>query len=161
MQNSFSSDFAALLAEQNRALIKYARYLASNSADADDLLQDTLLRCWSAQHMFQPGTSIGAWARTVMKNRFISGTRKDRSSVDVADEILDGLLSVPPSQEATVMLKDVHRALDELVPEHRHAVLLAAEGFSMEEAAGKLGISAGAFKSRLMRGRMRLRILNN
>lgn len=161
MTDSRDTDFAVLLATQNRALIKYARNLSSNSADADDLLQDTLLRCWSAQHTFQRGTSIGAWTRTVMKNSFISGTRKQRSSVDVADEILDGLLSVPPSQETAVMLKDAHWALNELIPEHRHAVLLAAEGFSMEEAAGKLGISAGAFKSRLMRGRMRLRILDD
>lgn len=161
MNDRCDANFVALLASQNRALIKYAKYLTKNPADADDLFQDTLLKCWSAQNTFQPGTSIGAWARIVMRNRFISGRRKERPSVDVADEILDGLLSVPPSQESAIMLKDAHWALSKLMPEYRHAVLLAAEGFSMEEAAGKLGISTGAFKSRLMRGRIKLRILNN
>ncbi len=96
-----------------------------------------------------------------MRNRFISRTRGARSSVDIAEEMLDGLFRAPPSQEVAVMLKDVYLALNQLNPEHRNAVLLAAEGFSMEEAARRLGISAGAFKSRLMRGRMRLRILND
>lgn len=80
--------------------------------------------------------------------------------IDIDNEELDNLLLSEPSQEAVVSLSDVHKALDKLPLEQRSAVLLAAEGFSMEEASRKTGISVGAFKSRLMRGRIQLRILN-
>lgn len=155
------ADFGAMLTMQNRALSRYSEYLAAGKADAEDLLQDTLLRCWTARHTFQQGTSIIAWSKTVMRNRFISGIRKDRPTVELAEEAMDPMLSVSPSQEAVVALQDIYWALDELLPDHRDAVLLASEGFSMEESARNLGISSGAFKSRLMRGRIRLRSLND
>lgn len=149
-----------MLALHSKPMSKYARYLTRGEADADDLLQDTLLRCWAARHTFEIGTSLGAWIRIVMRNRFISGTRRSWLMIDIDNEELDNLLLSEPSQEAVVSLSDVHKALDKLPLEQRSAVLLAAEGFSMEEASRKTGISVGAFKSRLMRGRIQLRILN-
>ena len=96
-----------------------------------------------------------------MRNGFISGTRRSWLMIDIDDEDLGDLLLSEPSQEAAVSLKDVQKALDTLPIEQRSAVLLAAEGFSMEEASRKTGISIGAFKSRLMRGRIQLRILHD
>src|SRR3546814_5523283 len=57
------------------------------------------------------------------------------------------------------LLRDVKWALGELIPEQRAAILLAAEGLSIEEAAASLAIPAGTFKSRLWRGRLRLKRL--
>ena len=155
------AEFAKKLALHNGSMSKYARYLTRGEADADDLLQDTLLRCWAARHSFQTGTNLGAWIRIVMRNGFISGTRRSWLMIDIDDKDLDDLLLSEPSQEAAVSLKDVHKAINKLPIEQRSAVLLAAEGFSMEEASRKTGISIGAFKSRLMRGRIQLRILHD
>ena len=59
-ERAFDDDFEALLIEQTAALTAYACRLRGGGADADDLLQDTLLRCWMARHSFQFGTSIAA-----------------------------------------------------------------------------------------------------
>lgn len=117
------------------------------------------MRCWSARHTFEDGTSLGAWMGIVMRNRYISGTRRSWRMVNIDGEILNDLLSVPPSQEMSMLLNDARAALDKIPAEQRVAVLLAAEGYSMEEASERAGVSVGAFKSRLMRGRIKLRDL--
>ena len=81
--------------------------------------------------------------------------------VDMADDVLDSYLSSPQTQERALELRDTYWAIGELTPDHRDAVLLAGEGYTMEQAAKQLGISVGAFKTRLMRGRIRLRCLND
>lgn len=96
-----------------------------------------------------------------MRNRFISGTRRSWLMLDIDDHDLDPLLIVEPSQEAIVTLKDAYKALGKLPTEQSVAIILASEGFSMEEASRKAGVSIGAFKSRLMRGRVQLRILQD
>lgn len=145
--------------EQVATLSAYARRLAGSAADADDLLQDTMLRCWTARASFTPGTSLTAWARTVMRNSFLTGRRRARFQADMPEDALDRLLSVAENQENVVDLRDVGWALTELAPEQREAVVLAGEGVSIEDAAGRLGIPEGTFKSRVARGRTRLRLL--
>ena len=95
----------------NGPMSRYARYLTRGEADADDLLQDTLLRCWAARHSFQTGTNLGAWIRIVMRNGFISGTRRSWLMIDIDDEDLGDLLLSEPSQEAAVSLKDVQKEI--------------------------------------------------
>ena len=57
-------EFAAMLAAEAVCLARYARRLTGTNADADDLLQDTMLRCWAARRGFRPGSNFGAWTRT-------------------------------------------------------------------------------------------------
>ena len=71
--------FGAALIEQAASLSAYARRLTGGGADADDLLQDTMLRCWTARASFAAGTSLAAWTRTVMKNCFLTGRRRART----------------------------------------------------------------------------------
>lgn len=151
--------FATLLAGQARPLASYARRLMSGSADADDLVQDTMLRCWAARHRFQPGSNFAAWARTVMRNSFLSGRRRARFQADLPEEALDRLLGVASTQEQAMELRDAERALAELSVEHRTAVVLASQGMTVEEAAAQLGIAEGTYKSRVARARARLRRL--
>lgn len=156
----FDDDFGAGLIEQAAPLSAYARRLTGGAgADADDLLQDTMLRCWAARSSFVPDTNIRAWMRTVMRNSFLSGRRRARFQADLPEEAFDRQLGVAGAQGAAVDLRDVDWALGELIPEQRAAILLAAEGLSIEEAAARLAIPAGTFKSRLWRGRLRLKRL--
>ena len=158
---SHSDDaFAALLAQQTRPLARYASRLTRSTADADDLVQDTMLRCWTGRQKFTPGTYFAAWARTVMRNSFISGQRRARFQADLSDDALDRLLGMPGTQEWAVQINDMHWALSELTPDHRDAVMLAGQGWTIDEAARELSISPGTYKSRLARGRSRLRSLN-
>ena len=160
-ESDTDADFSAELALLSRPLKKYAQYLSIGSADADDLVQDTMLRCWVSRRSYQPGTNIGAWARTIMRNRYLSIRRQVRPIVDMSDDVLNAYLSSPQTQEHALELRDTYWALGELTPDHRDAVLLAGEGYTMEQAARQLDISIGAFKTRLMRARIRLRCLND
>lgn len=151
--------FGAALIEQTAALSAYARRLTAGGADADDLLQDTLLRCWSARASFAAGTSLIAWARTVMKNNFLTGRRRARFQADLPEEARDRMLKVDETQSLAIWLRDTDWALSELPIHQREAVLLASQGASIEEAAMRLGVTTGTVKSRIARGRTRLRAL--
>ena len=151
------ASFATALANQAAALAFYARRLTGQHADAEDLLQDTMLRCWTARQRFEAGTSIGAWARTVMRNSFLSGRRRARFQADLPEDALDRLFGVAETQSHAVELQDVTRAIGELTGDQRDAVLLASEGMTIEEAAAMLAIPEGTYKSRVARGRERLR----
>lgn len=137
----------------------YARRLTGNSVDADDLLQETMLRCWQARDRFKPGSNFIAWSRTIMRNSFLSARRRDRFHVSLPDDALDHLPGIDGGQDGIVEWGEMERALGELSPEHRAAVLLGGEGVSIEDGAVRLAIPEGTFKSRLARGRMRLRKL--
>lgn len=104
--------FGAALIEQAAALSAYARRLTGGGADADDLLQDTMLRCWTARASFAAGTSLAAWARTVMKNSFLTGRRRARFHADLPEEARDRMLRVDETQSLAVWLRDTCRRVD-------------------------------------------------
>ncbi|QBM76649.1 RNA polymerase sigma factor [Sphingomonas sp. AAP5] len=151
--------FAELLDRQKTLLRAHARRLTGNSFDADDLVQDTMLRCWSARNSFQPGSNFGAWSRVVMRNSFLSAHRRDRFHASLPEEAFDRLPGAEGGQDQAVELRDIGWALGQLSPDHRDAVLLAGKGVSSEEAACQLAIPEGTFKSRVARGRAHLRQL--
>src|SRR3546814_16963641 len=100
-----------LLIEQAASLSAYARRLTgSGGADADDLLQETMLRCWVARRSFVPDTNLGAWMRTVMRNSFLSGRRRAPFHADLPEDAFDRLLGVAGGQGAAVDLRDVNRS---------------------------------------------------
>ena len=94
-----------------------------------------------------------------MRNTFLTAVRRLRYQADLPDDALDRMFGVAESQTYAVELRDADWALGELTPEQRAAVLLASEGVSIEEAAARLAIPEGTFKSRVARGRLRLRAL--
>ena len=153
--------FAEVLGNHTRSLQSYARRLAGNAADADDLVQETMLRCWSAREKFQPDTNFGAWSRVVMRNTFLSSHRRDRFQGYLPDEAFDRIEGTPGGQDLALELQDVERALESLNPDERDAVMLAAQGISCADAAAQLAILISTFKSRLARGRGHLRELIN
>lgn len=154
-------DFEVALIKLTGLLRAHARRLAGPGADADDLLQDTMLRCWSARASFVAGTNLPAWVRVVMTNSFLSGRRRARFYADLPEEARDRMLSVEENQSLALALRDADWALGELASHHRDAVLLASQGVSIADGATRLGIPEGTFKSRLARGRIRLRALIN
>jgi RNA polymerase sigma-70 factor (ECF subfamily) len=159
MSAEASGNFAKTMDRHSGSLRSYARRLAGNAADADDLVQDTMLRCWSGRRRFQPETNFGAWSRIVMRNSFLSSHRRDRFYANLPEEAFDRLPSEGGGQDLAIELRDIEWALEQLNPDQRDAVTLAAKGASSEEAAAQLTISEGAFKSRVARGRVHLREL--
>ena len=134
--------------------------LLHNADDADDLVQETIVRGWSTLHRFERGTNLRAWLFTILRNLFYSRYRKHRYEVEDPDEKHAARLTIDPDQLARVAHVELLRALAFLSAEHREAVLLVgAEGMSYGEAAEICRVPVGTMKSRVHRARTQLAVL--
>ena len=135
----------------------FAISLSGNVDRADDLVQETLLRAIANVNSFQPGTNIGAWLFTILRNLFRTEYRKRRREVeDVDGRHVDSLIS-PPKQHSRVEFEEFRVALAMLPSRSCEALLLVgAAGFSYEEAAAICESAVGTIKSRVNRARTRL-----
>ncbi|MGX7706219.1 sigma-70 family RNA polymerase sigma factor [Methylobacterium sp. Gmos1] len=138
-------------------LRRYALSLTHHAADADDLVQHTLLKAWEHRRQFAPGSSLSAWLFAILRNGFFNGRRKYRLEVADPEGVHAAALASAAEQEHRAALRDLQGALDRLEPAQREALLLVAvEGLSYEAAADVIGCPAGTVKSRVSRARDRL-----
>jgi RNA polymerase sigma factor (sigma-70 family) len=140
------------------ALRRYARSLARNRANADDLVQDCLeraVRRWSQRR----DGEVRAWLFTILHNLAVDQFRRSavRGSHVAIDEVNEENLGEVAVQEQKLMYRDVLNKLARL-PEEQRAVLLlvAVEDLSYADAARVLNIPVGTVMSRLSRARERL-----
>ncbi len=139
------------------ALRAFAWSLSHNGSDADDLVQDTLIKAWTHRDKYQPGSNLRAWLFTILRNTYYTQvTRRRREVRDETGEYAS-TLKVAPTQDWTVAMHALQAALLELPPEHREAlILVGAAGLSYEEAAEICGCALGTIKSRVNRARAKL-----
>jgi RNA polymerase sigma-70 factor (ECF subfamily) len=141
-------------------LFRLAMWLEPNRADAEDVVQDTMIQALRSFHRFQPGTNCRAWLITILQ-RVVSNRRraKGRSVVadDPGDRIAHSVPFVPPvPQHLTDEL--VLESLRRLPPAFQEVILLCdVEDLSYKEAADALAVPMGTVMSRLHRGRAQLR----
>lgn len=136
------------------ALRRYAWGLSGNGHDADDLVQDCLVRALEAWPTRRPDANLQSWLFAILYNGFVSDLR--RSKRRLADAGEPSPLDAPQLDHAH--LGDVGRALASLPDDQRALLLLiGVEDFSYLEAAEALGIPVGTKMSRLSRARQRLR----
>ena len=136
----------------------YARSLTRNMVDADDLVQETLLRAIIHIESFRTGTNLRAWLFTIMRNRFYTNIRKSAREPVGSDDCVSGALSSPPPQDAQMELRDVKRALLNLPHPYRATiafVVLREKTYS--SAADHFGCDIGTIKSRINRARRMMR----
>jgi len=153
---SFRREMLSLLP----GLRAFAVSLAGNKDQADDLLQDTIMRAWGKQESFTMGTNMKAWLFTILRNEFYSQMRKQKREVQDTDGNYANNLAVHPAQYGALDLQDFKRALDKLPPDQREAIILiGASGFSYEEAAEICHCAIGTIKSRVSRARIHLQNL--
>ena len=152
------ADRHQLLTEQIPHLRRYARVLhAGRMADADDLVQDTLIKAWTNRDKFEPGTNLRAWLFTILRNTYYTQVIRRRREVrDETGEYANNVRT-PPTQDWSVAMRALQAALAQLPDEHREAlILVGAAGLSYEEAAEICGCALGTIKSRVNRARARL-----
>ena len=141
-------------------LRRFARALARDAADADDLTQTALERALRSRSQWQWGTRMDSWMMKIMRNCWIDEVRsRARRGRTFAPEEA-GLAAVPavPSEAERIADADgVGRAMNLLPPEQREAIaLVLVEGLSYREASDLLDIPIGTLTSRLTRGRKAL-----
>jgi len=153
------------------ALYAVACKLTRNPSEAEDLVQDTLLKAMRARDQFHAGTNLKAWLFRILTNTFINKYRrsvKERTLSDASER--DSVNAQFFSQDATdaaqnpedllldrVMSEDVLKAIDALAIDFRMVLILAdLQEFSYKEIAEILDVPVGTVMSRLFRGRKAL-----
>jgi RNA polymerase sigma-70 factor (ECF subfamily) len=148
--------FADELVVAMPSLRAFAVALSGNATTANDLVQETLLKAWSHQNLFQPGTNFKAWLFTILRNTYYSQYRRSRREVLDTGKIAE-MRCVSPNQPSHVDMMEFAAALHALPVDQREAlILVGAEGYSYEEAANITGCAIGTVKSRVNRARVRL-----
>lgn len=152
------------------AIYNFALRLTADPNDAEDLVQDTIVKAFRFFSSYEKGTNAKAWLFRILKNSYINNYRKKSKQphhVDYSD-ISQFYETVRSEQSETTDLEDlmyremlddqVTKALTELPEDFRTVVLLCdVEGFTYEEIANMLDVPIGTIRSRLHRGRNLLR----
>lgn len=137
------------------ALRAYALGLVGSSADADDLVQDTLLKAWRYRSSYAPGSNLKGWLFRILRNEFLTFTARPRPVEDI-DGRYAAQLRAPETGDLSVTVDEVLAALDSLPEISREALVHVALGDSHQEIAAICGCQVGSVKSRVSRARARL-----
>ena len=145
------------------ALYRVGLRLTGNAADAEDLVQETMLRAYRSWERYTPGTNAKGWLLTILRHLFINEyRRKSRHPETVDVDTIEPFALFQEVQEEDpqgaffdkIVDDEVLRAVDQLPEAFREAVTLSdVEGMSYEEVAKVLDVPVGTVKSRLYRGR--------
>lgn len=163
--------FEALTAGRLDSLYRTALTLAHRREDAEDLVQETLLKAWRSLDSFREGTNSRGWLTAILVNSYRDRYRKQKQApqtasleaigLDRRDEAHEtGIAAAPPLEDAVLIEQlsgPVLRAIKTLPPHYREALLLVdLEGFTYRETAEILGTLTGTVMSRLHRARKQL-----
>jgi len=139
------------------SLRAFAISLSGSVNSADDLVQETVMRAMTHIGSFTPGTNMSAWLLTILRNLFRSQYRKRRREVEDPDGSYVASLKLPAEQFGRLEFKELIEALAKLPYVQREALLLvAASGFTYDEAAAICEVAVGTIKSRVSRARQLL-----
>jgi RNA polymerase sigma-70 factor, ECF subfamily len=177
--NSASSDLRAKferdIVPMHDALYRHAYRMSRSHPDAEDLVQETMLKAYAAIHTFRAGTNVNAWVFRILTNTFINGYRKNKrqprlcSTDNVTDQRLAkayahaipmGMRSAEDQALDSLPDNDIKIAMQALPQQFRDVVYYAdVLGFQYKEIASIMNTPIGTVMSRLWRGRQRLRSL--
>lgn len=164
-------DAAARRAFESTALAQFdnlfgmAMHLTRSRAEAEDLVQETLVRAYRFWASFRPGSSVRAWLFTILRNTFITRYHRQgrekalAEGLELEQDVHDGPIpSAAPSPEQAVghlaLRERIDGALQRLPADYRMAVVLAdIEGLSYKEIAEAMECPIGTVMSRIYRGR--------
>ncbi|MBX7193566.1 MAG: sigma-70 family RNA polymerase sigma factor [Sandaracinaceae bacterium] len=141
-------------------LVAAAIRLTGSRAEADDLVQEAVMRAWVFWHRFEPGTNGRAWMHRILLNTFINGYRKRRREREVLTQVhaveshARRNVELASSTPGEALSDEVHAALSRLPDEFRRVIVLVdLEDRSYRDAAIAMGCPIGTVMSRLHRAR--------
>ena len=162
MTGEGSPTWEEIAREHGRFLYTVAYRLTGNRDDAEDLVQEVLLRVRRGLETYQPGSMEG-WLSRIATNAFLDEVRRRRRRPvdllpDDPDRVLPSAASAEDALSADVLPDDVQDALRSLPEDYRAAVVLCdVVGLPYQEIGEALGVPVGTVRSRIHRGRALLR----
>jgi|SRR5579864_6124067 len=162
-EHSTSARFEELAVPLFDQLYNFARWLTQDTAEAEDVVQETYAKALKGFASFQPGTNFRAWMYRILRNSFLSSRTGLKIAVPL-DEEEEGAPAETATPESILLeqadRETVQQALGELPVHFREILLLCeVEEMSYAEIAETLGVPAGTVMSRLFRARKALRKL--
>lgn len=157
-------DFSNHNVRQLSASLKpFAMRLTKDAEDANDLLQETMLKAYTNREKFAHGTNIKAWLYTIMKNTFITNYQrlvKRKTFIDTTDNL--HYLNAPNHiahnlAYSSFVMKDINEAINELDETYRQPFMMHYKGFKYYEISKKLDIPIGTVKNRIHIARKELK----
>jgi RNA polymerase sigma factor (sigma-70 family) len=156
-------DFSEEVTHEAKPLKGFAMKLTQNVDDADDLVQDTMLKALANQDKFQEGTNLKGWLYTIMKNIFINKYRRAVKSRIITDDT-EGQYYINSATsgtsrnegEASLMMKDITTAIGGLSGKLRDPFMMSYTGYKYEEIASYLQLPLGTVKVRIHNARQSL-----
>jgi RNA polymerase sigma-70 factor (ECF subfamily) len=155
LRNEAGSSIEAEILCLAPALHAFAHRFHRNPDDADDLVQDTIVKALAHREHYQGGTALKSWLFTIMRNTFCTHYRRSkREQVGLDQAVAD--TPIEPRQEWAVRQTELRKALHRLPPRQRQALVLVTLGTSYEETARLCDCEIGTVKSRVNRARQEL-----
>jgi len=148
-------EFNTMVTKQSDSLKMYALHFTHDDEDANDLVQDTVLKAITYYEKFKEGTNLKGWLYTIMKNTFINNYRrfvKISSFVTKSDEISSANLSFSATGnngENKFVMDDIKHAMANLSDDYYVPFTMYFEGYKYHEIADHLDIPIGTVKTRI------------
>lgn len=154
-------EFQQHLVSIRQQLYYFALSLTKDRDDAQDLLQESILRALTYREKFQDNTNFKAWLYTIMKNTFINDHRRGKRTAALMDRVeqertVVSKVQMPSSPDNLVRMGEIQTSLMKLDNAFREPFTMHHEGYKYHEIAVKLGIPIGTVKSRIFQARQRL-----
>lgn len=157
-----TSNFSQQIVDFSDSLKYFAFTLTKNMEDANDLVQETILKALVYESKFKEDTNLKAWLYTIMKNIFINNYRKDKKMRMVFDGSTDLFyLNIPETNkqydpEKRLEQKEVVKKMEALPKDYQAPLQMYFEGYKYKEIADELHLPIGTVKSRIFLGRKEL-----
>ncbi len=152
------TDIRHMIPEHIPHLRRRALQLSWNEADADDLVNDCIVKAIEKSHLWRPGSNLRAWLSVILRNLFISRYRQQAVRPTLVEfEESTSTLRSEPRQEKAMEVSALQSAMNNLPRDQRGVVsLVCLQGLSYQEAADQVGVPIGTIRSRLSRARQAL-----
>lgn len=155
-------EFNYVLYSSSKILKPYALRLTKDPEDANDLMQDTLVKAFLNREKYTAGTNLKAWLYTIMKNTFITNYQRmvrKNTYIDTTDNLhyVNSSSFVENGVNSAFALADIYKAIEQIEEEYSTPFLLYIKGFKYHEIAKNLNIPIGTVKNRIHIARKELK----
>ncbi|MEN9948276.1 MAG: hypothetical protein RL106_1099 [Bacteroidota bacterium] len=154
-------EFNTLVGNHSQTLRGYAIQYTKNWDDAEDLIQDTLLKALRYKDHFEEGTNFKGWIFTIMRNIFINGYKRKKLQMSLLENVKsESAMIAGRVSENTIATeintKEIMKAINQLSPEYKKPFQMILDGYHYEEIAQEMNIPIGTVKSRIFHARQKL-----